>query len=427
MAATNLRDEHVIILNRWRDKYAEYANYVDHLACRVTYVTTMMGKQAVPDEAAGVLIVDDINNFTQVRAAVDAAVASHGKPAAIIALQEGDFSVASRLREEFRTVGRKPAELHRFLDKHAMLLAAQQAGVRLPLFELVTSTQELDAFAARVGWPVVVKPLQGRASVGVHRLDNPERAAGVEISAERPMLAQEYLPHRVYHADGLYTGVDIGPWRLSTYENMPDAATTGPLAFMLGEPVGSIEIDDPVRCATVEKFLRILLPRMSEQPWVFHLELFIVDGADEPECVFLEVGCRPGGGEIPFIWRDVHNVDLMGLEFALQCGQTPELPSFPATEPVGGCLLVPLRGPRPCRIMAAPTMRRPSGPYAEAIPTVGEMVPRTEGSYEFIGGRFRFRGRSTAEVTRKVIATATDYRVLAQAVGDPDLVDAGGS
>lgn len=216
MPATKLHDAHVIVLNRWRDNYAEYAKYLDHRACRVTYVTTLTGRQAVPGEAADMVIVTDLSDFAEVRAAIDPAVSRHGKPKAVVALQEGDFFVASRLRQEFGSSGRKPAELHHFLNKHAMLLAAQRIGVKVPRFQLVTSIDELDAFAARVGWPVVVKPLQGRASMGVQRLNDPNQATRLEVSTQHPMLAQEYLPHRIYHVDGIYTGRDLGPWRLST-------------------------------------------------------------------------------------------------------------------------------------------------------------------------------------------------------------------
>jgi DHA1 family multidrug resistance protein B-like MFS transporter len=426
MRTTQLRGVHVVVLNRWRDKYARYADYLDHQACRVTYVTTTGGVKAVPEEAAAVVIVDDLCDFAAVRAAIEPAVSEHGKPEAVVALQEGDFLVASSLREEFASRGRKPAELHHFLDKHAMLLAAQRAGVRVPRFELVTEAQDICAFATRVGWPVVVKPLLGRASTGVRRLDNPDDGACIDVSRERPMVAQEYLPYPVYHVDGIFTGDDLGPWRLSAYENVPGAATTGPLAFMLGEPVGSIEVDDPAMCATVEGFLRRLLPGMSTRPWVFHLELFIVPAFAGRECVFLEVGCRPGGGDIPFVWREVHNVDLMGLEFALQCDETPDLAPFPADEPVGGCLLVPLQG-APCRVVAANSMLGKEGPYAEVIPHVGVVIPRTEGSYELIGGRFRYGGLTSAEVTRKVLATAAEYELRCEPVEDIDSVTVGRS
>lgn len=416
MPAVPLHNVHVIIFNRWRDKYADYLAYLDHASCTVTYVTTEIGRSAVPAEATDILVLDDLTDYDAVRAAIEPAVTRHGIPEAVIALQESDLAVASRLRAEFGSRGRRPEELHHFLDKEAMLAAARRTGVATPASELIHCTDELEKFAAEHGWPVIAKRLQGRASTGIQRLNGPDDLAGLAIDADNPVVAQEYLPHRVCHVDGIYTGQELGPWRLSSYENVPDPATTGPLAFMLGEPVGSVEIDDPAANAAVEKFLRVVVPGMSAKPWVFHLELFLAPAGDGFDCVFLEVGCRPGGGDIPFVWREVHGIDLMELEFHLQCDVLPRLRPFQADEPVGGCLLVPLCGPRPCRIVSAPSMVATPGPYAEVLPEAGSVVPDLRGTYEFIGGRFRYRGRSTAEVTRQILATAADYEVRLEPV-----------
>ncbi|MGH4033642.1 ATP-grasp domain-containing protein [Actinomycetota bacterium Odt1-20B] len=420
MPAVPLHNVHILVFNRWRDKYADYLTYVDHTACAVTYVTTEIGRSAVPEEAAHVLVVDDPTDYAAVRAALDPVVTRFGLPEAVVALQESDLAVAARLRADFGSRGRLPEELHHFLDKEAMLAAARRTGVATPASHLATSPGEVEKFASEYGWPVVAKRLQGRASTGIRRLEGPDDAAQLTIDAAQPVLVQEYLDHRVYHVDGIYTGQDLGPWRLSTYENVPGAATTGPLAFMMGEPVGSVEVDDPAVNAVVEDFLRTVVPGMSTKPWVFHLELFLAERDGRPTCVFLEVGCRPGGGDIPFVWREVHGVDLMELEFHLQCDVLPRLRPFPADEPVGGCLLVPLTGPRPCRIVSAPSMTGAEGPYAEVLPEPGAVVPDLRGTYEFIGGRFRYRGRTTAEVTRQVLDTADRYRVHCAPVENAD-------
>jgi biotin carboxylase len=416
MAVKSVGDGHVVVLNRWRDSFAEYARYLDHDVARVTYVTTGVGRAAVPANAREVVVVEDLFDHAEVRAALEPAVRAHGRPEAVVALQEGDFAVAAALRAEFGARGRKPADLHHFLDKHAMLLAAQATGVPVPRFELVTDRAGLTRFADQVGWPVVVKSLQGRASTGVRRLDSADAVDRLDLRCdpEHPLLAQEYLPHPIHHLDGVHLGGgELGPWRLNRYLNVPGAATLGPLAFALGEPVGSVELDDPALLAAAGEFLRRLLPGMSADPWVFHLEVFLTP---QGEFVFLEVGCRPGGGEIPFVWRDVHGIDLMECEFALQCGETPDLLPFDTDEPVGGCLHVPLDRPAPCRVVSANGMVGDDGPYSEWIPAVGSVIPRAAGSYEFVGGRFRHRGATTAEVAAKVLATAAAYRVVTEPV-----------
>ncbi|MDX3659773.1 ATP-grasp domain-containing protein [Streptomyces sp. ID05-26A] len=416
MAVKSIGDAHVVVLNRWRDSFAEYARYLDHDIARVTYVTTDVGRAAVPANAREVVVVEDLLDHAAVRAALEPALRTHGRPEAVVALQESNFAVAAALREEFSSRGRKSADLHHFLDKHAMLLAARRTGVPVPRFELVTDSFGLTGFAAEAGWPVMVKSLQGRASTGVRRLDSADAVPLLDLPFDsgHPLVVQEYLPHRIHHVDGVHLGGGVlGPWRLNAYQNVPGAAALGPLAFAMGEPVGSVEIDDPALLAEAEKFLRVLVPGMSADPWVFHLELFLTpDG----EFVFLEVGCRPGGGEIPFVWRDVHGIDLMECEFSLQCGEVPDLAPFDDDEPVAGCLHVPLDRPAPCRVVAAGSMVGEDGPYSEAIPAIGSVIPRTAGSYEFVGGRFRHRGTSTEEVATRVMATAAHYRLVTEPV-----------
>jgi len=406
---------HVVVLHRWRDNYALYDDYLDHDSCRVTYVTTAMSRGSVPAGAASVVTPDDLTDLGAVRAALADPVARHGTPAAVVALQEGDLAVAASLREEYGCPGRRWSDLHRFIDKEAMLAAAVATGVEVPAFRRVTDAAQIEDFAAEHGWPVVVKPLEGRASAGVCQFNGPAEVAGLDDAA--PVLVQRHVPHRVYHADGYFDGNTIAPWRLARYVNVPGSGKHGPLAFNDGEPVGEVEVNDPDTRAAVREFLDILVPGMSPEPWVFHCELFVDTSGATPTCTFLEVGCRPGGGEIPFVWRDVYGIDLMALEFALQRGLTPVAPAEPANGRIGGSLLVPLMAPRPAQVTEATSMvGRPDGPYDEWIPAVGTVLPAVTGTYEYVGGRFRFAGPSTEDVAHRIETTARDYVVLSTPV-----------
>ena len=46
----------------------------------------------------------------------------------------------------------------------------------------------------------------------------------------------------------------------------------------------------------------------------------------------------------------------------------------------------------------------------------GEILPAADAYYEHVGGRFRFRGTRSADVTAAIAATARDFRVSAEAV-----------
>ncbi len=292
---------HLLVIHRWIRGPADYASYVDHAKTAVSYVVNPRSEASVPAGAAAVVVVPDTADLTRVRAAVRDPVSRFGQPYAVVAMQEGDLAVAAALREDFGCPGRRLADLHHFLDKRAMLEAARAARAEVPRYRIVDSAAELSLFAEQAGWPVVVKPLRGHASIGVRLVTGEADALAFDWTG--PVLAQQRIGLPVYHADGYFADGRIEPWRLSRYVNVEGGHVHGPLAFNDGEPVGEVVVDDPAQLTAVRDYLHFLIPKLSSQPWVFHLEFFLGREHGRWRPVFLEVGCRPGGGEIPYSWR----------------------------------------------------------------------------------------------------------------------------
>ncbi|MFD0632172.1 acetyl-CoA carboxylase biotin carboxylase subunit family protein [Catenulispora yoronensis] len=310
---------HVVVIHRWRARYAEYERYIDHREYAVSYITTEVGASSVTPLAAAVALVSATDDQRQVGERIHDLVAELGKPAAIIALKEDDLLVAARLRAEWGCSGPTEAELLVFRDKLLMAEAVAAAGVAVPAFEAVRSAEEVRAFGARYGWPVVVKPRIGSSSAGVRELGGPEECEGLDFS--EPVLAQAYDGRQIYHVDGYFDGRVFGPFRASRYLN------TTPLGFRFGTCLGSVEEDDPALVAAIGEFGTRALAALTDQPTVFHLEVFADRGTGE--CAFLEVGARVGGGEIPFVWRELHGYDLMEVGFRLGLGLGPETTTDP--------------------------------------------------------------------------------------------------
>jgi biotin carboxylase len=409
---------HVVIVNRWRERYAEYARYLDHDAHRVTYVATEVGLGAVPAEAAAVALVQKTDDLESVREAVRGLAKRFGPPAEIVALKEDDLLVAAELRREWGCRGQLPEDLIRFRDKHVMYRTVAAAGLSLPAFELVRGVHGVCDFAGVHGWPVILKPRIGSASEGVVRAD--ERSDVVEaLQADTPMLVQAYDPNPVYHVDGLFAEGRLACWRASRYINTC-------LSFRHGSFLGSVEEDDDTLVELIagasERYLRAL----TDGPTMVHLELFVDRYAPGgPTCTFLEVGARVGGGENTFIWREVHGLDLMEMAFRLQRGLPPleGVDHGPREDVIAGHLYVPSPLPRPCRITRVTSMvGRPNGPYAESVPRPGEVLPAADSYYEHVGGRFRFLGRSTRAVEDAIFATVVHFQVAGEPVRQEELV-----
>ena len=397
--------DHTVVIHRWRDSHALYDDYLDHRARTVSYVTTPMGRQAVPAGAAGVVVVDATDDLAEVRKAVAGLVERFGPLTRLVALNEGDLDTAAALRAELGCAGQRPKELERFRDKLTMTRTVAEAGLRTPAYADAPDEAAVLEFAAGHGWPVIVKPRRGTASRAVLRLDSAADLPALREQPAEPRLVQSYCGDGIYHIDGLWTGTGLGPWRASRYLNTC-------VEFTNGAVLGSVEEDDPELLAALGGFTAALAGTLSDQPWVFHLEVFVGrDPEGSPRLTFLEAGYRVGGAEIPFVWREVHGVDLMSAALAVQLGEQPVLPRIPDDGDTGGWLLVPTPIGTPCRVVATELRIAPEhGPYTQVVPPVGYRVPKV-GGYEHVGARFRFRGAGTAAVAGAILATAADFRL----------------
>jgi hypothetical protein len=96
---------HVVVLHRWRARYAEYERYIDHGEYAVSYVATEVGASSVPPDAAAVTVVDATDDLSAVTVEVKRLAGRFGAPVAIVGLKEDDLLVAARLRREWGCPG----------------------------------------------------------------------------------------------------------------------------------------------------------------------------------------------------------------------------------------------------------------------------------------------------------------------------------
>ena len=307
---------HIVVLHRWRDRYALYHDYADHDQCAVTYVTTETGIDGVPAGAAELAVTAMIDDAAQVGEHIEQRARRFGAPAAVVALKEDDLLTAAVLGQRWDCPGRTPQQLLPFRDKLAMAQLVAAAGLAVPATAAAPDPAAVRAHGGAHGWPVVVKPRVGSSSEGVRIIAGPDQAGALSFDPETPMLVQAHDDGVIHHIDGVFDGTRLGPWRVSRYVDTC-------LAFRDGNPLGSAEQDDPQLRAAVEVFTAAVLRALTDTPTVFHLEVFI--DPDTMRCTFLEIGARVGGAEIPFTWREVHGYDLMHAAFGIALGRPPQV------------------------------------------------------------------------------------------------------
>ena len=71
--------------------------------------------------------------------------------------------------------GNSPEAVDTARNKHAARACMEAAGLPTPLNYLIKSEEQLAAAAAHVGFPAVIKPISGAASIGVIRVNDVEQ------------------------------------------------------------------------------------------------------------------------------------------------------------------------------------------------------------------------------------------------------------
>lgn len=101
------------------------------------------------------------------------------RPDRLEALWEPVTLLAAELREELRLPGMSPDTVRGFRDKPLMRARVERAGLRVPLTVRVRTLAEAREALARVGFPAILKPVDGAGSADTHRVDD---AAGFEAA-----------------------------------------------------------------------------------------------------------------------------------------------------------------------------------------------------------------------------------------------------
>jgi D-alanine-D-alanine ligase-like ATP-grasp enzyme len=141
--------------------------------------------------------VNDITDDVQLEAAVRALIDRHGPVDRLFGAFEQAQLPLAVVRERLGIRGLSSEAAHNFRDKARMKDALRAAGVPVARHALVASVEQLRAFAAHVGFPIVVKPPAGAGAKATERLrtdaDVVSAIARFAPSAHDPMLAEEFL------------------------------------------------------------------------------------------------------------------------------------------------------------------------------------------------------------------------------------------
>jgi len=394
---------------RWENRLAAPELVFDPETDRVTYICDEGGRSGVPADAERVHVVTDFNNVDDVLRLVDAVVRDEGPFDHVIGFSEMLLDLAATLRERYGIPGSSREETSRFRDKTVMKEMVSRAGLRVPRWASCRTEEQVLADAEAFGYPVIVKPVRGASSQGVREIASAEelRALCAERSLD-DLEIEEFIQGEILHVDGVLDAAGK-PLFLCTSRYISTC-----LDFeLLGEPLGSVFQTDPEARGRCEDFAVSCLTALGLHSSAFHLELF--DTGDE--LVFLEVGARVPGAEVPYVINDVHGVNLFRLWVDVLLGR-PVDPPVPDPELSGGWLIVQGPKPLPQKVVAAtPLLGHVPYVYRELVPRSGEVLISRPGSYATLqGGRFLFRGGTQEQIEQAVLQARAQYRLTTEPV-----------
>ncbi len=214
--------------------------------------------------------------------------------------------LAATMRETFGVPGMSRAQTAVFRDKEAMKQAVERAGLRVPRHGRARTKHEAWAHVERVGFPAIVKPIDGAGSKDTHRCDDRRqfddalaKTAHVDEISVEEFVAGEELTYDTVCANGRVLFENVA-W----YKPKPMVLAQNPWISMQNIVLRDLGEDLPRPGVELG---RAVLHALGFQTGFTHMEWFRTAAG---EAVFGEIGGRPAGARLVHAMNYSCDVDL---------------------------------------------------------------------------------------------------------------------
>lgn len=221
-------------------------------------------------------------------------------------LWEPGMLLAARIREALGVEGMTVEETVPFRDKDKMKQVLSAAGVRTPRHALAKTADECRDAAARIGFPLILKPIAGAGSADTYRVDD---AARLEETLPRighlsEVNVEEFIEGDEFTFDTVCVGGRVAYHSITMYRPCPLIARTvewiSPQIVMLRD----VEAEE---YAAGREMGRAVLRALNFQTGFTHMEWF---RKPDGEVVFGEIACRPPGARSVDVMNYASDTDL---------------------------------------------------------------------------------------------------------------------
>ncbi len=216
------------------------------------------------------------------------------RPDRIECLWEVGVELAARLRQELDVFGQRPDDAKAFRDKDTMKLRLEAAGLRVPKHARVRNANEVRAAAERIGYPLILKPIDGAGTRDTHRVDSATELETVlrQVAHVPEMSLEEFIDGEEFTYDTVCIGGQVAFDSIAQYHPRPlisrGTEWISPAQIVFANP------HIPQLAAGV-KFGRDVLKAMGMGTGFTHMEWY---RTSKGELVFGEIAARAPGGRL---------------------------------------------------------------------------------------------------------------------------------
>jgi formate-dependent phosphoribosylglycinamide formyltransferase (GAR transformylase) len=233
-------------------------------------------------------------------------LARHAPIDMVECLWEPYMVLAARLREELGLPGLTVAQTIPFRDKERMKQLLDGAGLRTPWHAQARTVADVWAAAERVGYPLIVKPIDGAGSADTYRADS-----AAELDAVLPMLrhvpvvsVEEFIDGEEFTYDTICAGGQVLVENICQYHPRP-------LITKMHEWVSPVTMAlrdlDAVELRGGRELGANVIRALGFRDGFTHMEWYRkADG----EVVFGEIGARPPGARTVDVMNYATDADL---------------------------------------------------------------------------------------------------------------------
>ena len=251
-----------------------------------------------------------LEDYDAVHRAVAFFIFKYGKIDFIDSQNEYWLELEARLRTDFNiTTGYKAEDMERVKYKSKMKAGYKTAKVKTARFHLVKTLEGCQAFIAKVGYPVVVKPDNGVGASDTWKLTCDQEFNDFwQTKADKQYIMEEFVPGHIETFDGI-TDSDCNILFCAG-----QVMAKNPMEMLHGTGE-NISYTQNVQATELLEIGQRVVKAFQARHRFFHFEFFRLDEnrkglGKKGDILGLEVNMRAPGGYIPDKMNYAYNVDV---------------------------------------------------------------------------------------------------------------------